>query len=245
MNYEEIIEEIRLTLTGGIIDLGLDDKTLKQVINKALRELNGYCDETKLITVPFSKCIDLSGFNVRYVSNVYRTDAVGSGTSGQTSSSYINSSNGISDVDPMMANWYIYSNGYSMYNLNDWVLNYSAYNVLNQIENTISTDLAFTYEDENNKLYVNTVDSPSYITIRYVPMFKDPSELKEDYWIDILLQLSIAYTKIILGRIRSRYNLNNGLWSGDGATLLEEGNEELTRLQEILRANRKVTLPKD
>ena len=95
---EEIIEEIRLTLTGGVIDLEIDDKTLEKIVNKSLRELNRYCIETRIITIPFEKCIDMSKYNVRYIADIYRTTALGNGTTNSD-----NNNTGISDVDPAMA----------------------------------------------------------------------------------------------------------------------------------------------
>ena len=239
MKTEEIIEEIRLVLSGGIVDIEVDDKTLEKVVNKSLRELNRYCIESRLVTIPFSKCIDMSEYNVRYIADVYRATPLGNGK--DSTSENI----GISTVDPMMAQWMLYSNGYSMYNFNDWIANYEAYVTLNRISNTNSTDLAFMYDKDEQKLYINTTDTPVNITIRYVPYFNLPEELKTDYWIDLLVRLSVAYTKIILGRIRSKYTQTNALWTMDGATMLEEGNKELENLQEILRANAKVTFPLD
>lgn len=99
MKMEEIIDEIRLTLTGGVIELGLDDNTLTAIVNKSIREVNRYINETKLITIPYSKCIDMSGFNVKNIFDIYRVDSVGD------SADYNSKANGgISDVDPMMAN---------------------------------------------------------------------------------------------------------------------------------------------
>ena len=95
---EEIIEEIRLTLTGGVVDLEIDDKTLEKIVNKSLRELNRYCIETRIITIPFEKCIDMSEYNVRYIADIYRTTALGNGTTNSD-----NNNTGISDVDPAMA----------------------------------------------------------------------------------------------------------------------------------------------
>ena len=34
---------------------------------------------------------------------------------------------------------------------------------------------------------------------------KNVEDIKSDYWIDILVKLSVALTKIILGRIRTRF----------------------------------------
>lgn len=239
MKMNDIIEEIRLELTGGIVDLELDDKALEKIVKKSLRELNRYCIESRIVTIPFSKCIDMSEYNVRYIANIFRERSIGNGTTSNSQAI------GISDVDPAMAQWAMYSNGYTMYNFNDWMMNYEAYTTLNRISNTISTDLAFIYDKDDQQLYINTTENPTYITIRYVPYFNKPEELKTDYWIDLLVRLCVAYTKIIVGRIRSKFTQSNALWTLDGPTLLEEGNNELTNLQETLRANSKVTFPLD
>lgn len=66
-----------------------------------------------------------------------------------------------------------------------------------------------------------------------------------DYWIDKIVQLATALTKVTLGRIRSRYTQSNALWTQDGETLLQEGNEELNTLREELRTNHQLVYPID
>ena len=84
-------------------------------------------------------------------------------------------------------------------NINDWVYNYSAWNTALQIRNTMSTDLIFRFDKSTNKLYINCAfDVPENITIEYVPQYQDVSEIKSDYWIDILIRLSIALTKVTI-----------------------------------------------
>jgi hypothetical protein len=53
----------------------------------------------------------------------------------------------------------------------------------------------------------------------------------------VLIRISIALTKVVLGRIRTRFTQSNALWSQDGERLLEEGNNELKELREVLRTN--------
>lgn len=81
MKIEEIIEEIRLELTGYILDMEISDETIAATVKKALRELERYWDETTMITVPFARCIDLSGKefeeHVSSIVKVYRTVGVG------------------------------------------------------------------------------------------------------------------------------------------------------------------------
>lgn len=145
-----------------------------------------------------------------------------------------------------VSQWQLLSGAGNMYNLNDWVLNYASYNTLLQLRNTTSTDMAFKYDKSMNKLYVNSgADRPNKITVEYVPLYKDVSEITSDYWIDILTRLSIAKTKQVLGRIRTRYTQSNALWAGDGETMLAEGNAELDAIREHLRVASQLVYPID
>jgi hypothetical protein len=62
-------------------------------------------------------------------------------------------------------------------------------------------------------------------------------DIQSDYWQDVLVKMSVALTKITLGRIRTRFTQSNALWAQDGERMLEEGNTALNELREILRTN--------
>jgi hypothetical protein len=80
LTLEEYREEIKLKLTGYILEIELDDDTIDKIIYSALREMQRYFSATNLITIPFSKCIDLSNLTdpfgsevkISSVSRVYR-----------------------------------------------------------------------------------------------------------------------------------------------------------------------------
>ena len=230
MTMQEVIAEIKLELTGYILDIEIDDTTIESVVKKSMRELERYWDETTLVTIPFSSCIDLANSEldlkekVATIVKVYRTDAIGETTN---------------MGDPAyMQQWMLFSNGGTMYNLNDYILNFSAWNTLLRIKNTMSTDLSFIEDKHNNKLYINHyLDTPNRITVEYIPKLTDIEAIKSEYWIDILIKMSTAMTKIVLGRIRTRFTQSNPLWTQDGEKLLEEGNSERKELLEILRTN--------
>ena len=230
MTMQEVIAEIKLELTGYILDVEIDDTTIESVVKKSMRELERYWDETTLVTIPFSSCIDLANSEldlkekVSTIVKVYRTDAIGETTN---------------MGDPAyMQQWMLFSNGGTMYNLNDYILNFSAWNTLLRIKNTMSTDLSFIEDKHNNKLYINHyLDTPNQITVEYIPKLTDIEAIKSEYWIDILIKMSTAMTKIVLGRIRTRFTQSNALWTQDGEKLLEEGNSERKELLEILRTN--------
>lgn len=231
MTLQDIIEEVKLPLTGYLLEMEIDDTVIERVINKCLRELERFWDETTMITVPFASCIDLTGEafeeHVSSIVQIYRTDGIG------------DTSDGGGIADPMFAQqWMLFSNGGTMYNLNDYVLNYASWNTLLSIKNTLSTDLSFKEDRHNKKLYINHYTSqPNKITIEYIPKLKSVEDIKSDYWIDILIRLALAETKIILGRIRTRFTQSNALWTQDGDKILEEGNTEYKELIEVLRTN--------
>ena len=148
MKLEDILDELKLELTGYLLEMEITDETLVSVVKKALRELERFFDETTLITVPFASCIDLDGefFKERVSSivKVYRTESIGDSSSFSVMS------------DPVqMAQFAIFSNGGTMYNLNDYVMNYASWMTMYKIKNTMSTDLSIKEDRHNKKLYIN------------------------------------------------------------------------------------------
>lgn len=229
MKMNEILDEIKLELTGYVLEMEIEDETIVACVKKALRELERFWDETTMITVPFASCIDLDGDffdeKVSSIVKIYRTEGTGDSTNAMS--------------DPVYAQqWMLFSNGGTMYNLNDYVLNYSSWTTLSKIKNTISTDLSFKEDRHNKKLYINNyMSTPNKITIEYIPKLKSVEDIVSDYWIDILIKLSVALTKIVLGRIRTRFSQSNALWANDGEKILEEGTTAYKELQELLRLN--------
>ena len=238
MDLQAYRDEVVMQLTGGVLELEIDDATLDKIINSAFREVQRYIATTRLKTIPFSRCIDLNQYDdISSVSRIYRTESF-------TSES---NSNGISSIDPMQATqWQLLSGVGNIKNFQDFAYNYASWNTLMQIRNTTSTDLTFLFDRDENKIYINTsTNTPSEITLEYVPRYNDISEIKSDYWIDILVRMSVALAKTVLGRIRSRYTQTNALWTQDGPTILEEGKSELAQLREHLTNNSQIVYPID
>lgn len=235
MNLQTIRDEIKLALTGGIMELEIPDDAIDKIIYSAMREINRYYDSTILITIPFTgTCLDLSTYNVSSVSKVYRTEGFATDTK-----------NGV--FDPLYASqWQLLGGLGNIEYMQDYAYNYAAWNTLLQIKNTSSTDLAFRFDADKKQLYVNvTTNLPNQITVEYIPVLDNPEQVKSDFWIDILCRLALALTKQILGRIRTRYTQPNALWLDDGETLLNEANAELTDLREKLQANSNLLYPID
>ena len=240
MTKNDVVEEIKLELTGQVLEMELDDSALDLTINKALRELQRYWDETTLVTIPYASCINYAGTPLEESSSivrVYRT--VGVGNSEDAGNSVT--------MDPMYAQqWMVFSNAGTMYNLQDYVMNYAAWSTLSQVRNTMSTDLAFREDKHACKLYINNnISSPGSITVEYIPKLRSVEDIKSDYWKDVIVRRSLEFAKIQIGRIRTKFTQSNALWTLDGDKLLEEGNTDLKELREILRANSNMVYPID
>lgn len=243
MDISSYREEIKLKLTGGMLELEIDDPTIDKILDSILREIQRYINTTCLITVPFQYCIDLNQLRdsndkpikVSTVTAVYRAAVAGT------------NSNSLSPVDPMYAaQWQLISGTGNMRGMQDYMYNYMSWNTLQQIRNTTSTDLAYRFDKSSNKLYINiSIGKPNNITIEYIPRYDSVEEITSDYWIDFISRMALAMCKIVVGRIRSRYTQSNALWTQDGSTMLEEGNSELSELRQQLKDNMNLLYPID
>lgn len=227
MKMQNYIDEIKLNVTGGVLDLEIEDATIEKIVTSAMRELQRYICSTKIITLPYKKCLDLKEYKINAIARVYRAQVGDNANTQQTT------------ADPMaIGMWQVYGGVGSIYNLQDSLYNLGAYSTLQQISNTLSTDLSWYFEDAEKKLYINTtMESGANVTIEYVPRYESVEDITSDYWIDFLMRLSVALTKVTLARIRGRFSQSNALWGQDAETLLSEGTKELDELRAYLQKN--------
>ena len=54
MNMQAYIDEIKLSVTGGLLELEIDDSVISKLVNSAMRELQRYICSTKIVTLPYS-----------------------------------------------------------------------------------------------------------------------------------------------------------------------------------------------
>lgn len=238
MQMQAYLDEIKLRLTGGVLQLEIDDATIMKIVNSAFREVQRYIDTTVLETIPFQRCIDLNPRKINSVVRIFRAEG------------FVSTNDSAGDAvvqDPMLIQqWQLLAGNGNVLSMSDYTLNYSAWSTSQQIRNTLSTDLAYRYDRVENKLYINVSNGiPTRITIEYIPRYDNVEQIISDYWIDILMKLSLAITKITLGRIRSRYTQSGALWTQDGEALLAEGNQELNELKEHLITNTQLVYPID
>ena len=233
MDLQGYKDEVLLKLGGGVVKVELeDDGLIDKVIQTSFREVQRYINTTKLVTLPYHTCMDLSKLKVSSINQVYRVNAIGLKNTDQNSF-----------TDPIYLS-FISSTGVNT--MHDMIGNYAAYMSRKQISNTLSTDLSYYWDASTERLYINApAPAPQQITIDYIPKYDDVSQINEPYWEDILVRLSLANAKVILGRIRGKYKLNNALYDLDSDALLQEGNEELAQLREYLQTNSDTVYPID
>ena len=97
MDLNAYREELKLRLTGNLINLELEDSALDGCINSAFRQVQRYIDTTRLVTIPYVGAIDLKDKGVSSVARVYRAEGYANACG---------TPNSISGGDPMyMASW--------------------------------------------------------------------------------------------------------------------------------------------
>lgn len=248
MNLQYYIYRVKFQITAGLLECELPDESFGKAVMEALEEVNRYYDSTQFIQLPGSSCIDLAkaeeenNINIRSVVNVYRTQPMGN-----TSSDEGGSGMTAATTDPISIAMWNNGSNFMGYGSQNFTYRYLMYNTTQQISNTMSTDLDFKEDEFNRKLYVNYSNggAPSQVVVEYIPKLTDVEQIRGTYWTDILYEMSVAYAKIAVGRVRTRYTQDNALWKQDGEMLLTEGKEELSALRERLKAQANFIYPLD
>lgn len=236
---QAIKDEVVLKLTGDVTDLELSDSSLTKIVDSALREIQRYIDTPKFVTIPYAKCIDMKPYKPNAVIKVMRAEGFIDDTNVD--------SNGSMTIDPMyVSQWQILTGTGNVASMQNYAYNLASWNTIMQIRNTTSTDMAHIYDKLDDKLYINVSSNiPSRVTIIYIPRYDDVSQIKSDFWIDVLVRMSVAIAKTTVGRVRSKFKQSNALWTLDGDALIEEGNTELTNLRQELKDSTQLCYPSD
>ena len=72
LNINAYRDEIKRELTGGVLELEITDTDIDGIILSAMRELQRYICSTRLMTIPYKYCIDLSEYKINSVVRVFR-----------------------------------------------------------------------------------------------------------------------------------------------------------------------------
>ena len=229
MEMREIVAQVNFML-GLPANENVEGLQVENAVNIAFQELKRYMKTPVEKTVPYATRMDLVklGINTKKVLNVFASQprigmtlsTIDSGNVFQTAAA-INTYSAIGNasainIDPIMTEL-----------------------AMAQVRNTMSTDFQWRYDKLNQVVYCAHRDPrPAMVTVRYVPDFKDVSEVVGDTYINYLIRMAVANMKIALGRTRSKYRVEGSNVSLDGDILLQEGNEELSRMREELGQKR-------
>lgn len=229
MTMEEIVDQICFML-GFPANKNVEGLQPEKAVEIAFKELKRYMKTPVEKTVPFSTRIDLESVGIHTTKVLYVQAAFP--RIGLTMSS-IDSGN-IFQVAAAV-NTYSAIGNTSSINI-DPIMTEMA---MAQVRNTLSTDFQWKYDQNNQVVYCAHRDPrPSVITIRYVPDYKDVSEIVDETWINYLIRMSEANFKKALGRSRSKYRIEGSNVTLDGETLLTEANAELEAIRAELDAKK-------
>lgn len=225
MTMNEIVEQVAFML-GIPANDNVEDLQIEKAVLIAFRELKRYIKTPTEKTVPFNTRISLKdvGIDTRRIVNVRPA----SPRVGITLTS-LDTGNVFQLAANINSNAGIIANGL---NNTDRITHQLA---LTQLRNTLTQDFEWKYDSNNDVIYItHSAPKPQFVTIHYVPDYKDVSEINGQMWIDYLVRLSEAYMKKSLGRSRSKYRIEGSNVSLDGETLLQEANAELEQIRNEL-----------
>ena len=228
MTRDEYIDDIKISLGYPIVDIEIDE-IIGKLVDKAFREISQYVVDTTFMTVSYAqKGIDVSKYNIDSIQYVLRTT----------------NPSRVSDFTDIYVLSTINTANASSTNL--MMSDYLYRTQLAQLKSTITTDLDWTFDKKDQKLYINTYyPNPLSVTIVYTPNFKDVSEITEQFWINYINRLSLAFCKESLGRVRGKYDLSSSLYKLDGNSLVSEGISERDAIRQELTEMFDLTLPID
>lgn len=229
MTMSEIVQQVSFML-GLPANNNVEQLQVEQAVLIAFRELKRYMKTPVEKTVPFATRIDLSKAGIDTVKVLYVHAA--NPRIGLTLSS-IDSGN-VFQVAASVNNYSAIGQTSSL-NIDPIVTEMA----MAQVRNTLSTDFQWKHDVLNNCVYVTHRDPrPAAVTIRYVPNYKDVSEIKSETWIDYLIRMSEANMKKALGRSRSKYTIEGSNVTLDGDILLQEANTELEAIRAELEGKK-------
>lgn len=226
---QDVVQQVSFQL-GIPANENLEQLQIEQAVLIAFRELKGYMTTPVDKTVPYQPRLDLVGLGIK-ASEVINVQAARPRI-GLTMSS-IDSGN----VFQVAASVNVYSAIGQTASINiDPIMTEMA---MAQVRNTITTDFQWKHDRENEVVYCTHRDPrPTQVTITYVPDFQDVSEIKSTRWQNYIVRMSLAYMKVALGRVRSKYTVEGSNVTLDGDVLLQEGNAEIEAIRTELEGKK-------
>lgn len=225
MTMNEIVEQVAFML-GIPANDSIEDLQIEKAVLIAFRELKRYIKTPTEKTVRFNTRVQLKkvGIDTRKIVSV----SPASPRIGQRLTS-LDSGNVFQLAAAIGKGQSVLNSGFGN---TDRIMHQLA---LSQLRNTLTVDFEWKFDSNNDVLYItHAAPKPAFVTIHYVPDYKDVSEINQQMWIDYLVRLSEAHMKKSLGRSRSKYRIEGSNVSLDGETLLQEANAELEQIRQEL-----------
>lgn len=238
MVYAEYMDRIKRSLGWPVLEIELPDKDIEELIKNAFFELKPYIDTPFFKTFTISgSTLNLKGENVKAILYVMRGKY-------NTVSAQMNSDALLfNPLNTLLTQYTNINGGYSTQTL---MSGYTTNLLYQQIRNTLNQDLDYHYDPNTEILYLyQQVPTSSEITLVYNKVLKDIKEIQDDYWVNHMLKLSMAYVKLVIGRIRSKYTPVSAPYELDGDTLVQEAQQELQEIRQFLRDNDNLFIPLD
>jgi len=226
---QEIVAEINFSLGLPAHD-NIEEIQIDLAVIKAFRELKRYMRTPVDKTVPFSTRVKLSDVGIITRRVIYcfaarprvglHLSTIEAGTPFQIGAA-INTQGMVGqtrrlNIDPIMTEM-----------------------AMAQVRNTLQTDYQWHYDQLNDCVSITHRDpKPAMVTIRYVPEYKDVSEIVNQAYIDYLIRMSEAYVKKAQGQTRSKYSIEGSNVKLNGPELLAEANAELEAIRAELEGKR-------
>ena len=225
MEMCEYVRQISFLL-GFPSNKNIENVSIEDGVQIAFQEIKRYLNTPVDITVPYARRLDVEKLGIQPLKIVnvkaayprvgLSLGAIDAGnvfTIAASANAYAGMNpTGILNIEPIMTEL-----GYA------------------QLRNTMTTDLQWYYDPKNKVIYVTHREPiPTVITVTYVPDYKDVSEITNQTYINYLLRLGLAFTKVAIGRSRSKYQIEGSNVSLDGEAILAEGNAELEAIREEL-----------
>lgn len=223
LTQAEYLDDMHLAVPWS--ESELEPGTDVKILMMAFRELKRHIHEYAQLTVPYMQRISLKKYRVKDFLEVRRaTTPPGLGV-GSPSGSVFASLAGMVPIG-----------GTSI--IQPYLDYYTETMLVQTIKNTVSTDLQYNYDEQNQLLYLSAnLPYPAQVTITYIPDYKGPEDVKTSYWQDWLRRLAIAHLKIYVGQKRSKMKIPNSPVQLNGDAILQEGLTELKEIREFMAQN--------
>lgn len=222
-SVHEYLDDMHMAVpwTQAEANNGEDEKILLM----AFRELKRHIHEYATLTVNYAQRISLKDYKVKDFLEVRRaTTPPGLGVGSPSGSVFA----ALAGMVPI--------GGSSV--IQPYLDYYTETMLVQTIKNTISRDLAYHYDEQNQLLYLSSnLPHPAQVTIVFIPYYESPDDIKTSYWQDWMRRLAIAHFKIYVGQKRSKMKIPNSPVQLNGDTLLAEGREELANIRQYLSDN--------